>query len=118
MPVMRDGFESLGWPLRPQGPESRIMKLSFLQPVLFLAAALGLAAAEPARKTITHEDLWPLKRVGAPTPSPDGKWAVFSVTNPAYDAKDQSSDLWIVPVDGSAPARQLTQTKSGESGVA
>ncbi len=85
---------------------------------LALALATVAVAAEPTKKTITHEDLWLLKRVGAPVPSPDGKWAVFSVTVPAYDAKDQSSDLWIVPLDGAAGPRQLTQSKSGESGVA
>jgi dipeptidyl aminopeptidase/acylaminoacyl peptidase len=85
---------------------------------LGLALAAAAFAADSAKKTITHEDLWLLQRVGAPVPSPDGKWAVFSVTAPAYDAKDQSADLWVVPVDGSAAARQLTQTKSSESGTA
>ena len=37
---------------------------------------------------------------------------------PAYDAKEQTADLGIVPLDGSAPPRQLTQTKSSESGAA
>lgn len=62
--------------------------------------------------------MWLMKRVGAPVPSPDGKWVVFSVTEPAYDDKDQVSDLWIVPSDGSAPPRRLTFTKSAESGAA
>ena len=79
--------------------------------------AVGLPAAESAKRAITHEDLWLMKRVGAPVPSPDGKWAVFSVTQPAYDAKDTSADLWLVPLDGSAPARPLTQTKATESGA-
>jgi len=93
------------------------MKFRFLPTLAFLAAAVALTAAEPAQRTITHEALWLLKRVGAPVPSPDGKWVVFPVTAPAYDAKEQTSDLWIVPVDGSAPPRQLTQTKASESGV-
>ena len=59
-----------------------------------------------------------MKRVGAPVASPDGKWAVFSVTDPAYDEKDQGSDLWIAPADGSSPPRRLTFTKGSESGVA
>lgn len=78
----------------------------------------SLSGADVAKRTITHETLWLLKRVGAPTPSSDGKWAVFSVTQPAYDAKEQASDLWLVPLDGSVPPRQLTQTKSAEGGVA
>ncbi len=59
-----------------------------------------------------------MKRVGAPLASPDGKWAVFSVTEPAYDEKDQVADLWIVPTDGSAKPRRLTFSKSPESGTA
>ena len=59
-----------------------------------------------------------MKRVGAPVPSPDGKWVVFSLVEPAYDEKDQVSDLWIVPTDGSAKPRRLTFSKGGESGVA
>jgi dipeptidyl aminopeptidase/acylaminoacyl peptidase len=58
-----------------------------------------------------------MKRVGAPVASPDGKWAVFSVTEPAYDEKDQVSDLWIVATDGSAKPRRLTSTRTSESGV-
>ena len=37
-----------------------------------------------------------MKRVGAPAVSPDGKWVVFSVTEPAYDEKKEVADLWIV----------------------
>jgi dipeptidyl aminopeptidase/acylaminoacyl peptidase len=59
-----------------------------------------------------------MPRVGAPVPSPDGKWVVFSVVQPAYDEKDQQSDLWIAPADGGAPPRRLTSTKAAESGVA
>jgi dipeptidyl aminopeptidase/acylaminoacyl peptidase len=82
--------------------------------ILFLATA---ALAGPAqRHPITHEDVWLAKRVGAPIPSPDGKQVVFSVAEPAYDEKDQVSDLWIVPSDGSAPPRRLTFTKGSESG--
>ena len=49
------------------------------------------------KRVITHEDLWLMKRVGAPIPSPDGKWAIFTVTQPAYE-KDATTDLWLVPL--------------------
>jgi dipeptidyl aminopeptidase/acylaminoacyl peptidase len=77
---------------------------------------LTLAAA--AYGQITHESIWLLKRVGPPALSPDGKLAVFSVTQPAYDEKDQSSDLWIVPTDGSSAPKRLTSTKAPETGTA
>ena len=78
---------------------------------------LSLFSTAFAQKTaITHESMWALKRVGAPIPSPDGKWVLFSLTEPAYDEKDQTADLWIVPADGSAKPRRLTSTKAAESG--
>ncbi|MCX6612956.1 MAG: S9 family peptidase, partial [Acidobacteria bacterium] len=67
-----------------------------------------------AKKSITHESMWLIPRVGAPSPSPEGKWVVFSVIQPAYDPKDQSSDLWLVAGDGSTPPRQLTHSKTSE----
>ena len=61
-----------------------------------------------AKHAITHEDVWLMKRVGAPVASPDGKWAVFSVVDSAYDNKDQWSDLWIKSLLDDSPARRLT----------
>ncbi len=73
--------------------------------------------AETKKRPITHEDVWLMKRVGAPVPSPNGLFVVFSVVDPAYDPKDQSSDLWLVRSDGSTPPRRLTFTKAVESDV-
>src|SRR5947209_11760427 len=75
-------------------------------------------AQAPVKQPITHEALWLMPRVGAPAVSPDGTSVVFSVTEPAYDEKDQQSDLWIVPADGSGTPRRLTNTKAAESNVA
>ncbi|HEX6283579.1 MAG TPA: hypothetical protein VFZ71_01840, partial [Pyrinomonadaceae bacterium] len=85
---------------------------------VLLIATTAFAAAAQTKVPLTHETMWMLKRVGAPVPSPDGKWVVFSLVEPAYDDKDQSTDLWIVPADGSARPRRLTFTRGGESGVA
>lgn len=78
---------------------------------------LFAATSAQTKRTITHEDVWLMKRVGAPVPSPDGKWVVFSVLEPSYVEADQVSDLWIVPGDASAKPRRLTNTKGGESGA-
>lgn len=91
-------------------------------PVLrgFLAATLLLAlpaAASAAGRPITHEDVWLMKRLGAPVLSPDGRRAVLSVTEPAYDRKDQTSGLWLVATDGKSAPRRLTWSKGAESGV-
>ena len=84
-------------------------------PVLLLLLAPLSALAQ--QHTMTHEDVWLLHRIGAPALSPDGKHAVFSVTEPSYDSTQNVSDLWIVPADGSAPARKLTNTRGGEGGA-
>jgi len=78
-----------------------------------LAAQPG--TAKIAKKAPTHELLWMMKRVGAPVPSPDGKWVIYSVTEPSYDEKEVTSDLWIVPSDGSAAPRRITFSKPAES---
>jgi len=85
-----------------------------------LAIAPGLVAAQPpgSKRPVSHEALWLMERVGAPVVSPDGRWAVFPVTEPAYDEAKEVVDLWIVPVDGSAKPRRLTSTKGSESGPA
>jgi dipeptidyl aminopeptidase/acylaminoacyl peptidase len=83
--------------------------------ILWLVAAAVQVVAAP--RPITHEDVWLMKQVGAPVPSPDGKWVVVSVTEPAYDETKQVSDLWIVPADGSARPRRLTNSRTAESGV-
>lgn len=90
--------------------------LSLLVLSALFSAPLQTALAQ-AKTPITHEAMWLLKRVGAPVPSPDGKWVVFSLVEPAYTDADQVSDLWIVPTDATAKPRRLTFTKGGESGV-
>src|SRR5262249_50488908 len=86
---------------------------------LCLVLPLATGAETPAARTpITHEKLWMMKRVSGPTVSPDGKWVVFSVLEPAYDQDKEVSDLWLTPSDGSQPPRRLTHTKAPEKGVA
>jgi dipeptidyl aminopeptidase/acylaminoacyl peptidase len=87
------------------------------QAFAFLPLLLAALPVQAQQHAMTHEDVWLLHRIGAPALSPDGKHAVFSVTEPSYDSAQNVSDLWIVPTDGSAPARRLTGTKGGESGA-
>lgn len=82
--------------------------------LLFLALAAGAFAQ---KRPVTHEDIWMMKRTGEPVVSPDGRSIVFSLVEPDYDPAKQSSDLWMVPADGSTPPRQLTHTKGAEGGV-
>ena len=80
--------------------------------------SLVRAAEGPTGHPITHEDVWLMKRLGAPVPSPDGKWVIFSATDPAYDAKEQWSDLWLKSLTDETPARRFTFSKGAETGAA
>jgi dipeptidyl aminopeptidase/acylaminoacyl peptidase len=89
-------------------------------PVAWLFACLALPlVAMPAPKRIpTHEDIWLMKRVGPPQVSPDGRWIVASVIEPAYDDIAQLSDLWLIDTAAQNSSRRLTSTRRPESGVA
>ena len=83
--------------------------------VIALVVTPLIAQPSIAKKPPTHEALWMMKRVGSPVPSPDGKWVVYSITEPSYDEKEVSSDLWIVSTTGNAAPRRITFSKSAEN---
>jgi len=95
----------------------RLSVLAFTLATVLAGPSQAAAEAPTAKRAITHEDVWLMKRVGAPTVSPDGKWAVFSVTDPAYDSKEQWSDLWIKSLNDDSAPRRLTFSKGGEGAV-
>ena len=61
-----------------------------------------------------------MKALSAPLLSPDGKTALFTVTEATADGG--RAHLWLAPVDGSGKARQITfglpADKRGEYGAA
>ena len=54
-----------------------------------------------------------LKRVGAPVPSPDGKWVVFDCVDVDLEANTRISHLWIVPASG-GESKRLNPTPNHE----
>ncbi len=86
--------------------------LSLVLPFLLLTTLLGAQT----KKAITHEAMTMMKRVGSPEVSPDGKWVVFSVTEPSYNEKEVVNDLWMVAADGQTAPRRITSGKGAESG--
>jgi dipeptidyl aminopeptidase/acylaminoacyl peptidase len=63
---------------------------------------------------MTFADLMAMKRVSDPQISPSGKWVLFSVTDVSLEKNTKVNHLWVVPIDGSAPERQVT-SNTGES---
>jgi dipeptidyl aminopeptidase/acylaminoacyl peptidase len=84
---------------------------------LTLSSTRAIAAAPSQGMRLTHELLWMMKRVGTPVVSPDGKWVVVAVVEPAYEPDKEVTDLWLVPCDGTAEPRRITNTRAPEGGV-
>jgi Tol biopolymer transport system component len=82
------------------------MTLRRLLAASLLACPTALPAADA--RPMELEDLFRVKRVADPQPSPDGKWVAFTVTEVSLAENRTDSDVWLVPADGEAPPRRLT----------
>jgi dipeptidyl aminopeptidase/acylaminoacyl peptidase len=83
---------------------------------ILAAISLVLASsvfAQNAKHPFTFEEMMKLKRVGAPVPSPDGKWVVFDCVDVDLEANTKISHLWIVPASG-GESRRLNPTPNHE----
>ncbi len=81
------------------------------------AVSLSSTCAAAPRRIPVHEDIWLMKRVGAPQVSPDGRWVVVSVTEPSYDDNATNYDLWLIDATAKEPTRRITSTRRPETGV-
>jgi dipeptidyl aminopeptidase/acylaminoacyl peptidase len=82
--------------------------------LLFLASTVNAQQ----KRTFTPEDLVDIRSVADPRISPDGKRIAFVVTEPGDSSKpDKARDdnVWIVPVDGSEPARLFAFSGKSEN---
>jgi len=81
--------------------------------ILLSLTTCALAQTPSQKRPFTFEDMMKLKRVGAPVPSPDGKWVVFDCVNVDLEANTRISHLWIVPAS-SGESRRLNPTPNHE----
>jgi dipeptidyl aminopeptidase/acylaminoacyl peptidase len=93
------------------------MKISAAASLVF-ACSLFAQTPSPSvsgntKHPFTFEDMMALKRVGAPVPSPDGKWVVFDCEDVDLAANTKISHLWIVPASG-GESRRLNPTPNHE----
>jgi len=91
----------------------KFLIVSFALTGSMLAQPSPSTAPTGAKRPFTFEDMMKLKRVGAPVPSPDGKWVVFDAVDVDLEANTKVSHLWIVPAAG-GEARRLNQTPNHE----
>ncbi len=77
------------------------------------SAAIPLAPQTTDKAPFSAERSWEIRRIGAPTISPDGAAAVASVTNWDVPADKALTDLWMWNTS-SGEARRLTSHSSSE----
>lgn len=87
--------------------------MSRLLPLVAVLLCCSTTLAQ--QRPMTPEDLWAIKRIGAPSMSPDGKWAVVEVTTYDVPKDDSTSQLWLLSTDGKEQ-RALTNTPGKNSG--
>src|SRR3954469_16378176 len=81
--------------------------------LLLVSPVLAQTPSPTTKRAFTFEDMMKLKRVGAPVPSPDGKWVVFDAVDVDLEANTKISHLWIMPATG-GEARRLNQAPNHE----
>src|SRR5215471_4410019 len=82
--------------------------------VAFACAAHGAAAQTPtdSKRPMTFLDQQNMRQVGSPTPSPDKKWLLYTISVPDWKEARRQTDIYVVSMDqGISSTRQLTYTK-------
>ena len=75
--------------------------------LLAAASAAALAFASPATaRPMTATDMHMMHRVGAPEVSPDGKWAVFTISDTDLAANKRNNTLYLLDLTKSGAAPQ------------
>lgn len=79
----------------------------------FAACPLAFAADAPAgaKKLLTPQDIWQMKRLGSLRLSPDGTHAVFTVAETSLDKDKTSQNLYLLET-ATGKVRRLTHSES------
>jgi len=72
--------------------------------------------AQVDARPLAVEDYYRIVSVQTPALSPDGRWVAFIRSSIVEVENRRQGELWIVPVDGSAPARRLSDPALNASG--
>jgi dipeptidyl aminopeptidase/acylaminoacyl peptidase len=91
-------------------------RLLFLVLIALVLIALPVVAQQTAQRTMTFEDLAAMKRIGAPKVSPDGKWIAYDASAIDLAGNVRRSAIYLIPSDGSTPAKQLTDGAKQDEG--
>src|SRR5262245_36164037 len=86
-----------------------------MRPRFALAGLRAVASPAAAARPMTIQDLIGAVRVSHPQLSPDGKLVAFVRTTTDVATGKRNADIWVVPADGSGPARLLVGGDKSEN---
>jgi dipeptidyl aminopeptidase/acylaminoacyl peptidase len=91
-------------------------RLAAIAMLALIASATGvrpsLQAQTTARRPMTFLDMQQMRQVGSPTPSPDRRLLLYTLSTPDWKEAKRQTDLYLVSMQtGIASTRQLTFTK-------
>ena len=76
-----------------------------------LVAQAATTTSSSATRPMTWLDVQNMRQVGSPTPSPDGKWLLYTLSVPDWKEARRQNDLYVVSTaQGVASTRRLTFT--------
>ncbi len=76
-----------------------------------LVVSAAPAAQTPTPRPMTFLDMQQLNQVGAPTPSPDGQWMLYTVSFPDWREARRQTDLFLVSIaTGVSSTKRMTFT--------
>lgn len=70
------------------------------------SASVGRELRVP--RALAIEDYYKVRTVGSVNLSPDARWVAFSVSTRVEETNASTSEIWLVPFDGSAAARRVS----------
>jgi len=88
---------------------THLLLIAALVPAISLAQT---SASSAATRPITFLDRQYQRDIGSPTPSPDGKWLLYTLSTPDWNQARRQTDIYLVSLkDGLASTKQMTFTK-------
>ena len=98
----------------PQKPEVFMRYSRMIPAVVAVLTIVSVteAEAQAARRPMTFLDMQLTNQASAPVPSPDGKWALYTISFPDWKEARRQSDIHLVSMEqGVSSTKRLTFTK-------
>ena len=78
----------------------------------WVGPVLGAQTPADGKRPMTFLDQQNMRQVGAPTPSPNKKWLLYTISVPDWKEARRQTDIYVVSMEqGVQSTRQLTYTK-------